>query len=334
MRILLLGDPHLKISRFNESVELLKWFNTLVLEIKPDLVVNLGDTMDTHGVLRSELMYEFKRHVEECVAVCPYIYVIGNHDLHRVNSYRYHALQSFSIPGMKVVDEITDLYNITFVPYTHDLTQFPMNTKSICIAHQTFVGCDYGYYRPDVGVDADKCNAEIIISGHVHKRQNFGKVYYPGTPSAHDLNDIDQIKGVDLFDTETYEFSFFPSPFPNYKSLTYNLSSGSSIEEIHNDLLQTLNDKDYWIVKLKGPKPEIIAYMKSKDWLKLQKKYNTRIKPEFVSGEKVERVKIKSADIYNIVDEYIDKVYDGALDKDVLKLLSNRFINTSIKSTV
>ncbi len=59
----------------------------------------------------------------------------------------------------------------------HDFTKFPRETQPICIAHQTFVGADYGYYRPDVGADADKCNAEIIISGHVHKKQEFGKVY-------------------------------------------------------------------------------------------------------------------------------------------------------------
>ena len=334
MKLLLIGDPHLQISRFNESIDLLRWISDLVKEYKPDAVVNLGDSFHNHSTLRSEIMYEFKKHVEECIKTCPYIYVIGNHDCYRPNDSKYHALQPFDIPNLTVVDKVTDIGDITFVPYIHDFTQFPKETKRICIAHQTLVGADYGYYRPDVGVDADRCSAEIIISGHVHKRQNFGKVYYPGTPAAHDLNDIDQVKGVDLFDTATYEFTFIKSPFPGYKSLTYNVHSEFSAEDMHEDIVKSVNNKDYWIVKVKGPKPEIVAYMKSKKWLNLQKKVSIRIKPEFISGDKVERVKIKSVNINDVVSEYIDSVYDGSLDKNMLKLLSSRFINKSTKSSV
>ena len=332
MKLLLLGDPHLKISRFNLSVELLQWFNKVIEETKPDMVVNLGDCFDTHAVVRTELLYEFKKHVEACPV--PYIYVLGNHDMYKPNDAKYHALQPFNIKNLQVIDTITDIGNITFIPYIHDFKQFPMETKPICIAHQTFVGADYGYYRPDVGVDADKTNSEIIISGHVHKRQSFGKVYYVGTPAAYDLNDIDQIKGIDLFDTNTYEFTFIESPFPNYKSLTYNVHSDFSAEDMHKDILETINDKDHWIIRAKGPKPEIVAYMKSKNWLNLQKKVSIRIKPEFMSGDKVERIKIKSVNINDVVNEYIDSVYNGSLDKDMLKLLSSRFINKSTKSSV
>lgn len=331
MKILLLGDPHLKISRFNLSVQLLHWFNKIVEEVKPDLVVNLGDTMDTHSILRSELMCEFKRHAEECVKICPYIYVIGNHDCYRPNDSKYHALQSFSIPGMTVIDKQTDLHGITFVPYIHDFKQFPMETRPICIAHQTFVGADYGYYRPDVGVDADKTSAEIIISGHVHKRQNFGKVYYPGTPAAHDLNDLDQVKGIDLFDTETYDFTFIPSPFPVYRSLTYNISTDFSIEDLHRDLKSSVNSEDYWVIKVKGPKDEITQYASSKKWLSLHRALNIRLKPEFTTGDKVDRVKIYSSDISTIIDKYIDSVYSGSLDKEMLKSLSKKFIDGTPK---
>lgn len=332
MKILLLGDPHLKISRFNLSVELLQWFNQVIEKTKPDLVVNLGDTFDTHAVVRSELLSEFKKHVEACPV--EYIYLLGNHDMYKPSDAKYHALQPFNIKNMRVIDTITDIGGITFVPYIHDFKQFPKETKPICIAHQTFVGADYGYYRPDVGADADKCNAEIIISGHVHKRQNFGKVWYPGTPAAYDLNDIDQIKGVDLFDTETYEFTFIPSPFPNYKSLTFNVHSEFSADDMHESIVNSVNDNDHWVIRVKGAKPEIVAYMKSKKWLNLQKKVSIRLKPEFISGDKVERVKIKSVNINDVVSEYIDAVYDGSLDKDMLKLLSSRFINKSTKSTV
>lgn len=332
MRMMLLGDPHLKISKFNQSVELLRWFNLMIEEHKPDLVVNLGDCFDNHAVLRSEIMYHFKQHVLQCKA--PYYYVLGNHDQWKPNDSTYHALQPYDIPHMRVFDKRTDVDGVSYVPYMHDFTKFPVETQPICIAHQTFVGADYGYYRPDVGADADKCNAEIIISGHVHMRQTFGKVHYPGTPVAENLHDLDQIKGIEIFDTDTYDFQFIESPFPRYRGLSFTVGGDFTTSEMHASIESSVNDRDYWVIKVEGPKPEITHYQKSSDWLELQKQYNIRMKPEYTSGNKVARVKIKSVEMPDIVSEYIDNIYSGTLDRDMLKSLSHGFINKSKKSTV
>jgi DNA repair exonuclease SbcCD nuclease subunit len=335
-KILLIGDPHLKISKFTQSVALLDWIAELVKEHQPEIVVNLGDTFDSHAVVRSELLSEFKRHVLDCLTYAnKYYYVLGNHDMYKPNDSKYHALQSFDILDFEVIDGITNISDeITVVPYLHDFTKFPTETNPICFAHQTFVGADYGYYRPDVGADADKCNAEIIISGHVHKRQQFGKVYYPGTPIAENLNDVDQVKGIDIFDTETYSFNFIESPFPRYRSLSYTIAGDFTLNDMHEDVKNSINDKDHWILRISGHKPEITEYMKSKKWLTLQKNHSVRIKPEWVSGDKVQRVKLSSMSITDSVDEYIDRVYSGSLDKKVLKLKAQAFINNAVKSSV
>ena len=62
-RILFIGDPHLKINRFDLATKFLTWLDALIEKEKPDLVVNLGDTFDTHAVLRSEVMNIFMAHV-------------------------------------------------------------------------------------------------------------------------------------------------------------------------------------------------------------------------------------------------------------------------------
>src|SRR5210317_745108 len=182
MKILLIGDPHLKITKFNLAQEFLSWVNQVIKDQRPDMVINLGDTFHTHAVIRSEVVTEFKNHVSGVTKLgIPYYYILGNHDCYKPDDSKYHALQPFDIENFHVIDEVTDVGNMTMVPYIHDFDKFPTQTKSICVAHQQFVGCDYGYYRPDIGVDADKVSADIIISGHIHKRQMFGKVIYPGT---------------------------------------------------------------------------------------------------------------------------------------------------------
>lgn len=323
MKLLLIGDPHLKISKFQLSCEFLAWVKVIAAEIKPDMVVNLGDTFDTHAVVRSEILSEFRKHVLDITELgIHYRYVLGNHDQYKPNDSKYHALESFKgIENFIVVDKPwnSTVENITWVPYIADYKQFPLDTLPIVIAHQTFVGADYGYYRPDVGVDADKVKADMIISGHIHKRQMFGKVVYPGTPFAQGADDVNQQKGLMLFDTETYEYSFIKSPFPSYTGLTYELTQDQNVDTMHASIASQLNGKDMYILDIIGPKAEIIAYMDSKRFKDLKAKNSIRVKPEYIDRQKTLGKQIKVNSISDIVNEYIDQVYDGTLDKGIIK---------------
>jgi DNA repair exonuclease SbcCD nuclease subunit len=319
MKILLIGDPHLKISKFDLSCRFLAWIGETVKSVSPDMVVNLGDTFDTHAILRSEVLGEFYKHVKQIVEICPYYYVIGNHDMFKPNDSKYHALQSFEVNGFTIVSNRLDVGDITFVPYIHDIKEFPVNTNKICVAHQTFVGADYGFYRPDIGVDADVVSADIIISGHIHKRQMFGKVIYPGTPFAQNADDVDQDKGVMLFDTDTYKYSFIDSPFPKWRSLEYEVSSDLSFDKIHEDIIRETNIVDNWIISITAPRAELSAYANSKQVSNLRQKVQIRFKFHYNDKQKVDRVKIKSSKVSDVVSEYIDKVYQGSIDKSIIK---------------
>ena len=322
-KILFIGDPHLKISRFDLSCKFLKWVGEVVEVEQPDLVVNLGDTFDTHSVLRSEILAEFKRHIKQIGKVCPYFYVLGNHDFYKPTDSKYHALETFKeMSNFKVIDKpihIKEL-GLSFVPYIPNIADFPMQTEQVCIAHQTFVGADYGYYRPDVGVDADKVSADIIISGHIHKRQSFGKVIYPGTPFAQGIDDINQSKGVMLFDLETFECSFIESPLSKWKGMKFEVAQDESAISIHRQIQENITTNDHWILEIVGPRAEIVAYLDSKEVITLREKYSVRFKPEYNDKEKQMKVKIRSSSMKDILVEYVDRVYQGSIDKETLKI--------------
>jgi DNA repair exonuclease SbcCD nuclease subunit len=320
MKILFIGDPHIRINNFEQSVKFLHWVDEVVEQHNPDVVCNLGDTFHDHAVLRSELMTEFANHVKRIVAKGkPYWYVLGNHDQYKPKDSKYHALQVFDIPGLKVFDKITNVSeDITVVPYVQEFRDFPLSTNRICITHNTFIGADYGFKREDAGVDAGKVNADIIVSGHIHKRQSFGNVVYPGTPFAHDANDVGQSKGLLLLDIETYKQTFIESPFPRYRGLEFEVSQENTMTNIHQALEQELDSVDHWIIKVKGPKTELSAYFKSKKYLDLIKGKKVISKSVPTDSEKQNRVKIKSTSPQEIVSEYINKVYDGSLDKSLI----------------
>lgn len=328
-KILYIGDPHLKVSRLEACIKFLKWVEELVLKHKPDMVVNLGDTFHDHAVLRSEIQGIFYTHSQSIACHTPYVYLLGNHDFFKPKDSTYHALQTFkNIPGFTVIDKIThDKENgITWVPYQTSSELFPTKTYPICVAHQTFMGADFGFYRPEDGIDPSTISAEIIISGHIHKRQSFDKVIYPGTPFAQGVDDINQSKGVMLFDSSTYEYEFIESPLPKWKGLKLSLND-MSVDEINSSIAAELNPSDQFVIEITGPKAEIVGYLSSKEFLTLKDGKSIRVKPEYTDKLKRENTKIKSITLSNIVDEYVDKVYSGSLDRSIIKTTAHEILN-------
>lgn len=331
-KILFIGDPHLKISRFELAKQFLAWLNKLILEQQPDWIINLGDTFDTHAVLRSEIMTEFMAHVDFCLnnTTADYDYLLGNHDMYKPNDARYHALKHLKnrVSRFNIIDEITVKEEITLVPYLHDNKQFPKQTTSICIAHQEFKGADYGDITTKNGVDASSIDgASIIISGHIHKRQQLNagstEVLYVGSPFPQSASDINQIKGITIFDTETFEQQFFPCPLPSWRGIKFTIDEQYSIDNMMTDLESNFQDenKDHWVIEITGPKAEIMGCLGSQKCKNLLAGKDIKIKTIFTDKEK-RKLRIEASSMSSIVNEYIDKVYKGSLDKNILKDLA------------
>lgn len=323
-KILFIGDPHLRMNNFEQSISFLRWVEKVTKEHNPDIVCNLGDTFHDHAVLRSELLKEFSDHVHNITngSSVKYWYVLGNHDQYKPKDNKYHALQLFEHnPNIRIFDKTEtvtlDSGPVTVVPYVQKFEDFPTQTSSICITHNTFIGADYGFKREDCGIDAGKISADIIISGHIHKRQSFGKVCYPGTPYAHGASDVDQTKGLLLFDTSNFEQTFIESPFPKWRSIEFEVSHDNPLVNLQSLLELELNDTDKWIIKASGPKVELAAFFKSKPYLELTK--GKKVVSKAIPTDKAkQKVQIKATSIENIMGEYIDKVYDGGLDKQLI----------------
>lgn len=326
-KVLLIGDPHLKINKFDLAVRFLNWLNELIAQQKPDLVINLGDTWDTHSVLRSEVACEFMNHIYKVIDLkIPYVYLVGNHDCYKPNDSKYHAMLPYKnkIKGLHVVDEVTDLYGMTFVPYIHDSSKFPKTSLPVCIAHQTFKGADFGNIVTKDGVDPSEVKgAELIVSGHIHKKQqlNVGatSVLYVGSPFSQSASDIDQIKGITVLDSETYSTSFYECPLPMWRKLTAELTVQNSINSVISDIEQQLKSfpKDHWVMEITGPKAEVSSLLASKEYKTVIKDINITVKTAFNDNEK-KKVAIEAKSMEHILSEYVNKVYSGTLDKEEL----------------
>ncbi len=321
MRVCFVGDPHLRIHKFSLATQFLTWLNKFIAEQKPDLVVNLGDSLDTHAVIRSEAINELMSHVYHVLDLgIPYVYVTGNHDYYSPKDSKYHAMLPFKnrIPNLHIVDVPQDLFGMTFVPYLADGKAFPRITQPVCVAHQTFLGADYGPVNALEGVDANEINAEVIISGHIHKKHNLGKVVYVGSPYSQDASDANQVKGITIFDTDTFQFSFTQTPMPSWKTLRFEISGATSAGDVHEAIrLATAGQlaHNHFLLEITGLKAEVLAYVESPKYLKLVKGLSIRLKTVFTDKER-KMVSINAVSMEQILSEFVSKVYSGSLDKE------------------
>jgi DNA repair exonuclease SbcCD nuclease subunit len=333
-RVLFIGDCHLRINKFTLATQFLSWVNQLISEQRPDLVVNLGDALDTHAVIRSEALNELMSHIYHVVDMgIPYVYLKGNHDQYSPKDSKYHAMLPFKgrIQGLHIVDTVQELFGMTFVPFLVDGAHFPRKTLPICIAHQTFLGADYGPVNSTEGVDPATVDADIIIAGHIHKKHTLGKVVYVGSPFSQDASDVNQIKGISIFDTDTFEFTFHKNPLPTWRSFKYELDASSSVDTLHERLVELLpGSTDHWVLEFKGPKAEIVAYADSARYKRLVAGLSIRLKTVFTDKQK-QKVSINSVSMDQILAEFVSKVYSGNLDKSLL-LSKARAVLDEVKS--
>ena len=325
-KILFIGDPHITHNHLSDDIKMFKWIESVIVEHKPDLVVNLGDTLDSHAVIRSECISIFKNHID---IVCKdlnteMICVLGNHDMYKPNDATYHALKPFIglHKNLKIIEKPEVIDEILYVPYLTDSEAWPDIKAKIAVTHNTFLGADFSFRRAEKGLDVKSISSDIIISGHVHKRHTLtetrpgrqdSSVIYLGTPRALSATDAGQLKGLSIMEIDGNrepEWTFIPSIFPNWRKETIPVTTDL------NSILT--NPDDHYIIELVGTKAEIKALLASKEVDLLKKEYDLSFRSSPTDIAKMDKTQIKAVTVDKMVEEYLSKVYTGS-DADLIK---------------
>lgn len=214
MKILRVGDPHVKPSNLAESQSLLDFVFKTAKERQVQYVEFVGDLFDTHLVMRMDVMHFWQnvaiRAGQEQVLM---VAIPGNHDQagDRQREGSMSALDSFKhvSPFFKVFDKPTVFEGTAYIPYMSDEKAFMETalellpkTNGTLVCHQTFEGSkfDNGMYAPHgFNVDFLK-DYKQVISGHIHSTQKFANIFYIGTAKWESLSDANLDKGIWLFD--------------------------------------------------------------------------------------------------------------------------------------
>lgn len=324
-RALTIGDPHFKVSNIAQVKTFLEWLHSVILEYRPDFVVNLGDTFHTHNVIRSEIMAIITWHIEWMIEHgIPYYILVGNHDMAHHKTSHIHALLPFKgKEGVFIVDEPVAADDVGFMPYMDEpeafLKEFDELTRpdayrpsKTVFCHQPFLGADMGFIKAHDGVPVPDWNAGEIVSGHIHREQQLGCVWYPGTPYAQEAADNNLTKGIYLYDTESRAKEFIESPMPRWRTTKI---APSAFEEA----ITRMNREDRNHLVLQGPASEVNHLLASREFQDAKKRLGFSVKKELTEGAFASKTIRKTSSVQDAVVEYVDKIYEGKVDKNRLK---------------
>lgn len=287
VKAFVIGDPHFKAKYLSEGHEFIEKVINVARRINPTFIVVLGDTLDTHEIVRVQphnLAYSF---IEGLSQVAPVYLIIGNHDL--INQSQFLTTNHIFGPFKKwknviVVDKPVHAtygnYFFVFCPYvqpgrfTEALDRLVSEGQTWdladCIfAHQEFYGCKMG---PITSKNGDKWDEAYppVISGHIHDAQTVGdNVFYPGSSIQHAF-------GEDP-DKRVWEVTFGDLDEPPYFSIKKIRLGMKGKKIIHMDIsdIETFNKsilKKYQIkLSLRGTSEELEIFRRGKKYADLRK---------------------------------------------------------------
>lgn len=303
MKILVVGDLHIKKNNINERIKLLQWIESLSKKV--DLTVYLGDIFHDHNIVHCNIHNLFSQHLYNLQSEG--IIIEGNHDLWHPKDNTHSSLRSLKTPSyVDVISKPTNKYDLSFVPFCPDIKSFPkIGLCKIVFTHNEFKGAVTPYYKFEEGLEVEDFSCDLIMSGHIHMGQRLGKVLYIGTPVADGVDDANQDKGVYILNTEDGKLDFIESPFP--KVFLHKVKAFE-----FNDFVIP-KDGHKHIVEIIGTKEEIASATKSeKTGISIKTKIidnniscNGSNSKEILENYVKEKYKDRSPEIINIIKKYL-----------------------------
>lgn len=277
--VLTIGDPHFKVSNAVQSDEMTEKVVAKAKELKPDMIVCLGDVLDRHEMIHVAPLTRAIHFLRQLSEIAMLYVIIGNHDRPNnsnflTDEHPFNALKKW--PNTMIVDkvcvDIVKNHKMVFVPYVPpgrfsealNTVEGVLEATRVIFAHQEFYGAKMGVVVSNKG-DIWPLNYPLVISGHLHDYDELqSNMIYVGTPMAHAFGDRSD-KTVSIF--RFYEGGNF-----EHERIDLDLTK-KMIVYLKPQEVATYTPPERVLVKLviRGDSAEIKAVMKTTKIKELQK---------------------------------------------------------------
>ncbi|HMP29773.1 MAG TPA: metallophosphoesterase [Saprospiraceae bacterium] len=280
--IFIIGDPHFRAKNYLEGEELtIKCVDTAT-SLNPEIIIILGDILDTHEVARNTPFKQAIKFIELLSDIAPVYVLIGNHDL--VNQSQYLTDNHFFVPLKKwpnvtIVDEPIKITikdkNFVLCPYVPpgrfqealDVLvdeEFDWRFDANCIfAHQEIRGVVYGGKESTKG-DIWEDEYPPLICGHIHTPCQVGNnVFYPGSSVQVAIDEAPDKRVWSL----TFNDEWSGADALKIEKIDLGLKGKKEVEIAIEDIEEfdfDLTEKYYIKLKIRGTSEQFKLFRKSK----------------------------------------------------------------------
>lgn len=274
MKIGIYTDPHISINssilplyyyegiystRLTMMIRTFKWMYKLFDNNDVELIINGGDTFDSHTLKAEEI-----KAASECFSYSSGIkeyHIIGNHDT-LDNSRNYYATAILDgFPFITVCNQPIKINDtVSLIPYMHsdliDTNMLKSIENKVLVSHIDIAG---SHLRPDYIMDSG-INPELLanyfevtFNGHLHTREiietSRNKVINVGSCTSNSFSDNNTyIPGVCIYDTDSDKIEYYNNPF----AILFRRIDASSESELISKLDNMDNNYEY-AIRLRVP---------------------------------------------------------------------------------
>lgn len=271
MKVLFVGDVHAKPKDLTDCRVLIAHIEQIARQHEVGAICFMGDLHDTMALVRVEVTEFWLASLRKLsLSTKEIICLVGNHDMPGDSNETGHALLSYeNLPYVTVVDQPSVLGPVLFVPYRHSNSEFVgicneySHIKTV-VCHQEFNGATEGAFFSKHGVLPESIPQTLVIGGHIHAGQEFGKVWYPGNPRWLTSTDANQQKNLWVVDFDESGSVFsrekIPSMCRQIRSIvdSEDVPYSEGLEDGHNYQVEIVGSglyietrKPYWAGRAK-----------------------------------------------------------------------------------
>lgn len=343
MRVLIYSDVH--ISRTSSILPMIsnsnytyrqqmiintgEWLSQIMVNEKPDAIINCGDTFDQHTItsydvnVASKFFSFFNDRMQINNLNIPHYVLVGNHEMLNSNFNVVDILNN--IPGIFVVNQPTSIDTFAFLPYCNyrDILQFPEG--EFLFSHQDIQGSVIrGDFKLPDGIEPSilREKYKLVFNGHIHKSSVNGNVVNVGSVTTHSFSDdMDSVPKAYIFNTETLELQTFCNlQCPLFRKIDIKTTGEleQTIDKLDNSYKYVLQCVCPFELKenvktfLDNDKNKIISY-----------RLNVKVQKTDTESEEVSNTELQSnLDIKTTFEDFLETVdlkYPKDMYKEILK---------------
>ena len=294
-------------------------------------IVDMGDTFDSRkGIDFSSLSWAKNNYYDKLKDYTIHT-IVGNHTAYYKNTNDINSIDLLlrEYKNVKIYSEPTEIkldkLGVLLVPWIckenkeQTFNKIKKSKSKVCMGHLELNGFRVNQQiTMDHGIDSGVFNKfERVFSGHYHTKSDNGKIFYLGNPYEIYWTDVEDVRGFNIFDTETLEITPVLNPYRIYYKIYY--------EDTNYQTFDTREYADKIVKVIVRKKTNTKKFEKFIDKLYQSNVAELKVVENFDFGgwyDKDDSTAYESEDTMSILNRYIEEE-EMTLDKSVLKKMLN-----------